>query len=62
MAVEHEKKITGTHNQDLVAQLAAQIAAGMIARLSGIAAPLNEQFVVDAAMSMAKKIFEASRA
>jgi hypothetical protein len=60
MSAEHDKKIAGAHNHDLVAQLAAQIAAGLIARLAG--APLNEQTVVDSAMSMAKKIFEASRA
>jgi hypothetical protein len=60
MAVEHEMKITGTHNQDLVAQLAAQIAAGVIAR--AVNEMPSTELVVTTSMRIAKAIFEASHA
>ncbi|HXO64044.1 MAG TPA: hypothetical protein VN882_05035 [Steroidobacteraceae bacterium] len=44
---------------ELLAQLAAQIAAGMIARLAG--APLDDKAVVKGAMDMARIILEAAK-
>lgn len=50
-----------THDQELLAQLAAQVAAGMIARTDGIAAPLNEPLVADTSVRIAKAILEAAQ-
>jgi hypothetical protein len=50
-----------THDQELLAQLAAQIAAGVIERTTGAAAPLNEPFIVDTSIRIAKAILEAAK-
>ncbi len=49
------------HDQELLAQLAAQIAAGVIARLGGIEEALEEPAVVSTSMSIAKAILEAAK-
>lgn len=50
-----------THDQELLAQLAAQIAAGVIARTGGIGEALKEPNVVDISMRIAKAIQEAAK-
>lgn len=50
-----------THDQELLAQLAAQVAAGVIARTTGNAAPLNEPSIVDTSMRIAKALLEAAK-
>ena len=50
-----------THDQELLAQLAAQIAAGVIARAGGIGDALQEPNVVDTSVRIAKAILEASK-
>lgn len=47
------------HKHELLAQLTAQIAAGMIARLA--AAPLDDKAVAKRAMEMAKMILTEAR-
>ena len=50
-----------THDQELLAQLAASIAAGVIARTGGIGEALKEPNVVDISMRIAKAILEAAK-
>ena len=50
-----------THDQELLAQLAAQIAAGVIARTGGNGEALTEPNVVDISVRIAKSILEAAR-
>lgn len=50
-----------THDQELLAQFAAQIAAGVIAHATGAAAPLNEPSIVDTSVRIAKAILEAAK-
>jgi hypothetical protein len=47
------------HKQELLAQLAAQIATGLIARTAGV--PLDEKAVVKRSMEMAKMILTEAR-
>lgn len=55
------RNIMVTHDQELLAQLAAQIAAGLIARTTGIEAPLNEPLVADTSVRIAKAILEGAQ-
>ncbi len=50
-----------THDQESLAQLAAHIAAGVIARTTGAADPLNESFVVQISMRIARAILEEAK-
>jgi len=50
-----------THDQEVLAQLAAQVAAGVIGRLGGMEEALDEPSVVDTSMRIAKAILEAAQ-
>jgi hypothetical protein len=50
-----------THDQELLAQLGAQIAAGVIARTGGIGEALIEASVVDISVRIAKAILQEAQ-
>jgi hypothetical protein len=50
-----------THDQELLAQLAAQIAGGVIARTGGIGEAPKEPNVVDISVRIAKAILQEAQ-
>lgn len=50
-----------THDQELLAQLAAQVAAGVIARCTGAPAQPPTEFIVTTSMGIAKALLEEAK-